>query len=68
MQSRIVMMRNAAGTVRDFEVRNALQVNSDAWQDLLDSLKKRMDRLQTIVERCDARQKIEAAKPSPAPK
>jgi hypothetical protein len=68
MQSRIVMMRNAAGTVRDFEVRNALQVNADAWQDLLDSLKKRMDRLQTIVERCEAREKIEAAKPSPKPK
>jgi hypothetical protein len=59
MQSRIVMMRNSAGTVNDFELRNALQVNADAWQDLLDSLKKRMDRLQTIVERCDAREKIE---------
>jgi hypothetical protein len=68
MQSRIVMMRNAAGTVRDFEVRNALQVNADAWQDMLDSLKKRMDRLQTIVERCDAREKIEAGKSSSAPK
>src|SRR3954462_13544170 len=68
MQSRIVMMRNAAGTVRDFEVRNALQVNADAWQDLLDSLKKRMDRLQSIVERCEAREKIDAAKPSSKPK
>ncbi len=64
MQSRIVMMRNSAGTVRDFEVRNALQVNADAWQDLLDSLKKRMDRLQTIVDRCDAREKIETGKPA----
>lgn len=63
LQSRIQMMRNSAGTVRDFEVRNALQVNADAWQDELDSLKKRMDRLQTIVERCEAREKIENSSP-----
>ena len=64
MQNRILTIRNAAGTVRDFEVRNALQVNADAWQDLLDSLKKRVDRLQTIVDRCDAREKIENSKPA----
>jgi hypothetical protein len=63
LQSRIQMMRNSAGTVRDFEVRNALQVNADAWQDDLDSLKKRMDRLQTIVDRCEAREKIEGSTP-----
>ncbi len=63
MQSRIVTMRNSAGTVRDFEVRNALQVNADTWQDLLDNLKKHTDRLQAIVDRCDAREKIESAKP-----
>ena len=68
MQSRIVMMRNSAGTVRDFEVRNALQVNADAWQDLLDSLKKRIDRLQTVVDRCEAREKIEGNTSSPSPK
>ena len=64
MQSRIVMMRNSAGTVRDFEVRNALQVNADAWQDLLDGMKKRLERLQTMVDRCDAREKIEAKQPT----
>jgi hypothetical protein len=68
MQSRIVMMRNSAGTVRDFELRNALQVNADAWQDLLDSLKKRIDRLQTVVDRCEAREKIEGNVPSTLPK
>jgi predicted nucleic acid-binding Zn-ribbon protein len=62
MQNRIITMRNAAGTVRDFEVRNALQVNADEWQDLLDSMKKRLDRLQTIVDRCEAREKIEGSK------
>jgi hypothetical protein len=68
MQSRIVMMRNSAGTVSDFEVRNALQVNAAAWQDLLDSLKKRIDRLQTVVDRCQAREKIERNAPSSLPK
>jgi hypothetical protein len=68
MQSRIVMMRNSAGTVSDFELRNALQVNADAWQDLLDSLKKRIDRLQTIMDRCQAREKIEGNAPAPLPK
>src|SRR5512147_1463103 len=68
MQSRVIMMRNSAGTVRDFELRNVLQVNADAWQDLLDSLKKRIDRLQTVVDRCQAREKIEGSAPSSLPK
>jgi hypothetical protein len=68
MQSRIVMMRNSAGTVRDFEVRNALQVNADTWQDLLDSLKKRVDRLQTVVDRCEAREKIQGSAAPSTPK
>lgn len=63
MQSRIITMRNAAGTVNDFEIRNALQVNADAWQDMLESLKHRLDRLQVVIDRCDARTKIEAGKP-----
>jgi len=62
MQNRIITIRNAAGTVRDFEIRNALQVNADAWQDLLDNLKHRLERLQTIIDRCDARTKIESSK------
>lgn len=63
MQNRILTIRNAAGTVIDFEIRNALQVNADAWQDLLENLKHRLDRLQTIIDRCDARTKIESGKP-----
>lgn len=58
MQNRILMMRNSVGTVRDFELRNALQINADAWQDLLDNLKLRITRLQTVVDRCEAREKI----------
>jgi hypothetical protein len=63
MQNRVITMRNSAGTIRDFEVRNALQVNADAWQDLVDNLKTRVDRLQTQIDRCEAREKIESAKP-----
>jgi hypothetical protein len=63
MQNRVITMRNSAGTVNDFEVRNALQVNADAWQDLVDDLKNRLDRLQTRIDRCDARDKIQSAKP-----
>jgi hypothetical protein len=63
LQNRILMIRNSAGTVRDFEVRNALQVDAEAWQDILESLKKRIDRLQTIVDRCEAREKIESSAP-----
>ena len=62
MQSRIITMRNAAGTINDFEIRNALQVNADAWQDMLESLKHRLDRLQVVIDRCDARTKIESGK------
>jgi hypothetical protein len=58
MQNRVIMMRNSIGTIRDFELRNALQINADAWQDLLDSLKLRVSRLQVVVDRCEAREKI----------
>jgi hypothetical protein len=58
MQNRIIVMRNSIGTVRDFELRNALQVNADAWQDLLDGMKQRLKRMQAVVDRCEAREKI----------
>lgn len=62
MQSRIVAMRNSAGTIREFETRNALQVNADGWQDLVDMLKLRIGHMQNVVDRCEAREKIEGAK------
>ncbi len=61
MQARIVMIRNGAGTVQDPQVRNALQVDADMWQDELDHLKLRMTRLQTAIDRCDARDRISGA-------
>lgn len=63
MQNRVITMRNSAGTVRDFDVKNALQVNADAWQDLVDDLKHQVERLQTRADRCEAREKIESSKP-----
>jgi len=58
MQSRIVMIRNSAGVVENPQLRNALQVDADMWQDELDHLKLRMTRLQAAVDRCEAREKI----------
>lgn len=62
MQARIVMIRNSAGVVQDPQVRNALQVDADMWQDELDHLKLRMLRLQSAIERCEARERISGSK------
>jgi len=58
MQSRIVMIRNSAGIVENPQLRNALQVDADMWQDELDHKKQRMTRLQALLDRCEAREKI----------
>jgi hypothetical protein len=63
LQNRIITIRNSAGTVSDFELRNALQVNADAWQDLLENLKQRVDRLQSAVDRCGTRDAAPPNKP-----
>ena len=62
MQAHIVMIRNSAGVVQDPQVRNALQVDADMWQDELDHLNLRMKRLQAAIERCEAREKINGNK------
>ena len=58
MQSRIVMIRNGAGIIENPQLRNALQVDAEMWQDEVDHLKKHMTRLQAAVDRCEAREKI----------
>ena len=60
MESRITMMRNSAGVVENPQLRNALQVNADMWQDEVDHLKQHVTRLQSAVDRCEAREKIDA--------
>ena len=61
MQSRIVMIRNGAGIIENPQLRNALQVDADMWQDEVDHLKVRMTRLQAAVDRCEAREKINSS-------
>ena len=61
MQARIVMIRNSAGIVDNPQLRNALQVDADMWQDELNHLKMRMTRLQAAIDRCEAREKIRGA-------
>ena len=61
MQARIIMIRNSAGIVDNPQLRNALQVDADMWQDELDHLKLRMTRLQSAIDRCEAREKISGA-------
>jgi hypothetical protein len=63
MQSRIQMMRNYAGTVQNPEIRNALQVNAESWQDLISLLHNNVGRLQAILDRCEAREKTEKSNP-----
>lgn len=58
MQSRIVMIRNSAGVIENPQLRNALQVNADMWQDEVDHLKQQMNRMHLIADRCEAQEKI----------
>ena len=58
MESRITMMRNSAGIVENPQLRNALQVNADMWQDEVDHLKRHMNQLQALADRCEAQEKI----------
>ena len=58
MESRITMIRNSAGIVENPQLRNALQVNADMWQDELDHLKRHLSQLQTLADRCEAKEKI----------
>ena len=58
LQARIVMLRNSAGTVQNPQVRNGLQVDADMWQAEVDHLKQHITRMQTLVDRCEAQEKI----------
>jgi hypothetical protein len=58
LQSRIVMLRNAAGTVQNSQLRNGLQLDAEMWQAEVDHLKRHMTRMQTLVDRCEADEKI----------
>lgn len=71
MSARVLMLRNDAGSIQGFSGRDALQIDADLWQSLIDHMKARNQKRQDQVERCDARAKIAAAaetKPKSAPR
>ena len=58
LQSRIVMLRNSAGTVQNPQLRNGLQVDADMWQAEVDHLKQHLSRMHAVVDRCETQEKI----------
>ncbi len=58
LQSRIVMLRNSAGTVQNPQLRNGLQLDADMWQAEVDHLKQHLTRMQALVDRCEADQRM----------
>jgi hypothetical protein len=61
MGARVTMLRFDAGNIQAFNRRDALQVDADLWQSLIDQMKARNQKRRELVERCDARAKIAAA-------
>jgi len=71
MSARVTMLRYDAGNIQAFSGRDALQVDADLWQSLIDHMKARNQKRRDLLERCDARAKIAAAaesKPKSAPR
>ena len=71
MGARVTMLRYDAGNVQAFSGRDALQVDADLWQSLIDHMKARNQKRQEQIDRCDARAKIAAAaesKPKSSPR
>jgi hypothetical protein len=71
MGARVTMLRYDAGNIQPFSGRDALQIDADLWQSLIDHMKARNQKRQEQLERCDARAKIAAAaetKPKAAPR
>ena len=60
MGARVTMLRYDAGNVQAFSGRDALQVDADLWQSLIDHIKARNQKRQEQIDRCDARAKIAA--------
>jgi hypothetical protein len=71
MSARVTMLRYDAGNIQPFSGRDALQIDADLWQSLIDHMKSRNQKRQDQIDRCDARAKIAAAaetKPKSAPR
>lgn len=61
MSARVLMLRYDAGNIQPFSGRDALQIDADLWQSLIDHMKARNQKRQDQIDRCDARAKIAAA-------
>lgn len=54
MNARVLMLRNNAGTIQNFNVRDALQIDADLWQSLIDHMKAENLRRQQEIDSCNA--------------
>lgn len=61
MSARVLMLRYDAGNIQPFSGRDALQIDADLWQSLIDHMKVRNQKRQEQIDRCDARAKIAAS-------
>jgi hypothetical protein len=46
LRARMTMLRNDAGTLNNQQVRDALQLDAEMWNSLIELLQSRADRLQ----------------------
>ena len=59
LRALVTMLRSDAGIVNSQTVRSALQVNADMWDSLMNTARRRIERLQNAVQRENARLQIE---------
>ena len=58
LRALMTMLRSNAGIVRDSSLRNALQVDADMWESLMNHMQKHVTRLQESIEDGEAKIKI----------
>ncbi|HLH08728.1 MAG TPA: hypothetical protein VKW78_15930 [Terriglobales bacterium] len=58
MSARVLMLRNDAGSIQAFAGRDALQIDADLWQSLIDQMKLENQRRKEQLERCDTRARL----------
>jgi len=65
MTARATMLRSNAGIVQDSAARSALQIDSDLWLSLIASMRRRIDRLQAVLDTCDSGRKAPTSGDNP---
>ena len=66
LRALVTMLRSDAGIVNSQTVRSALQVNADMWDSLMNTTRRRIERLQNAVQRENARLQIERHSQTPS--